>query len=72
MSRYNNKNPFAEYFNCIVFPCKGNSIPADCGGGDLDGDIYFVSWDPKVIPITIENPMNYDEEKKPAAAAAIT
>ncbi|CAD8089201.1 unnamed protein product [Paramecium primaurelia] len=72
LSRYNKKNPFAEYFNCIVFPCKGNSIPADCGGGDLDGDIYFVSWDPKVIPRTIENPMNYDEEKKPAAGAATT
>ncbi|CAD8126681.1 unnamed protein product [Paramecium sonneborni] len=59
-----NKNPFSEYFNCIVFPCKGNSIPAECAGGDLDGDIYFVSWDPKIIPKDIHPPMNYDEEKK--------
>ncbi|CAK92037.1 unnamed protein product (macronuclear) [Paramecium tetraurelia] len=70
LSRYNMKNPFAEYYNCIVFPCKGNSIPADCGGGDLDGDIYFVSWDPKVIPKTTEYPMNYDEEKKPAVVVS--
>ncbi|CAD8125247.1 unnamed protein product [Paramecium sonneborni] len=66
LTRCDNKNPFKEYYNCIVFPCKGNSIPAECAGGDLDGDIYFVSWDPQIIPKELYPSMIYDEEKKPS------
>ena len=43
-------------FNVIVFPVKGrNSLPATCSGGDLDGDLYAVIWDPHLIP-----PEHYD------------
>ncbi|KAI1870744.1 uncharacterized protein JN550_004890 [Neoarthrinium moseri] len=35
----------------IVFPADGDrDIPSMCSGGDLDGDDYFVFWDPKLIP----------------------
>jgi len=28
----------------------GEAIPCKIAGGDLDGDIFFVSWDPRLIP----------------------
>ncbi|RMZ97419.1 putative RNA-dependent RNA polymerase 1 [Brachionus plicatilis] len=32
--------------NCVVFPKKGSRPLTDIlSGGDLDGDLYFVSWD---------------------------
>ena len=47
--------------NCLVFPVNGDRDHAnECSGSDLDGDLYFVTWDNKLIPIT-DNfvPMNY-------------
>lgn len=38
--------------------------PNECSGSDLDGDIYFVSWDPDLIPSRQIPPMEY----VPAAA----
>ncbi|KAI2604768.1 RNA dependent RNA polymerase-domain-containing protein [Hypoxylon fragiforme] len=35
----------------VVFSTKGDrDIPSMCSGGDLDGDDYFVIWDPELIP----------------------
>lgn len=35
----------------VVFPAVGDrDIPSMCSGGDLDGDDYFVIWDPQLIP----------------------
>ncbi|KAI1499999.1 RdRP-domain-containing protein [Biscogniauxia marginata] len=35
----------------VVFPATGDrDIPSMCSGGDLDGDDFFVIWDPKLIP----------------------
>ncbi|KAI1106006.1 RdRP-domain-containing protein [Jackrogersella minutella] len=35
----------------VVFPSVGDrDIPSMCSGGDLDGDDYFVVWDPELIP----------------------
>nr|GMD26579.1 probable RNA-dependent RNA polymerase 1 [Ipomoea batatas] len=46
--------------DCIVFPQKGNRPhPNECSGSDLDGDIYFVCWDPDLIPKRIVSPMDY-------------
>jgi RNA-dependent RNA polymerase len=28
MKRSPKSNPYSQYFNCVVFPCKGKSLPA--------------------------------------------
>ncbi|KAL6003376.1 multidrug resistance protein [Asimina triloba] len=46
--------------DCVVFPQKGRRPhPNECSGSDLDGDIYFVSWDPELIPPCQVQPMDY-------------
>ncbi|KAG8059507.1 hypothetical protein GUJ93_ZPchr0002g26649 [Zizania palustris] len=46
--------------NCVVFPQQGpRPHPNECSGSDLDGDIYFVSWDPSLIPPRMVEPMDY-------------
>lgn len=47
--------------DCIVFPRRGvRPHPNECSGSDLDGDIYFVSWDHELIPPRQESPMAYN------------
>ena len=49
--------------DCIVFPSVGpRPIPNMCSGSDLDGDLYFVTWEPSLIPNKVEEPMVYDSE----------
>lgn len=45
----------------VVFPLKGDrDIPGMLSGGDLDGDDFFVIWDPKLLPSEWGHPpMNY-------------
>ncbi|KAF8040138.1 hypothetical protein BT93_B2383 [Corymbia citriodora subsp. variegata] len=46
--------------DCIVFPQKGKRPhPNECSGSDLDGDIYFVCWDPDLLPPRLCQPMDY-------------
>ncbi|KAM7487790.1 hypothetical protein LguiB_025274 [Lonicera macranthoides] len=46
--------------DCVVFPQKGTRPhPNECSGSDLDGDIYFVCWDPDLIPPRQNQPMDY-------------
>lgn len=47
--------------DCIVFPQQGERPhPDECSGSDLDGDIYFISWDKSLIPPQQDPPMDYD------------
>ncbi|KAK9115807.1 hypothetical protein Sjap_014754 [Stephania japonica] len=46
--------------DCVIFPQKGTRPhPNECSGSDLDGDIYFVCWDPELIPPRQKEPMDY-------------
>lgn len=47
--------------NVVVFPLKGDrDVPGMCSGGDLDGDDFFVIWDPMLLPREWgHQPMNY-------------
>ncbi|PKU68673.1 probable RNA-dependent RNA polymerase 2 [Dendrobium catenatum] len=46
--------------DCLVFPQKGERPhPNECSGGDLDGDLYFVSWDERLVPLQTDPPMDY-------------
>lgn len=39
------------YQNCLVLPSRGpDSHARECSGGDLDGDLYYIIWDEKIIP----------------------
>ncbi|KAK8061247.1 hypothetical protein PG994_007613 [Apiospora phragmitis] len=49
----------------VVFPGQGDrDLPSMCSGGDLDGDDYFVFWDPRLIPDEWNHPpLNHDVVK---------
>jgi RNA-dependent RNA polymerase len=49
----------------VVFPSRGDQdLPSMCSGGDLDGDGFFVIWDPKLLPTEWSHPpMNYTAPK---------
>ncbi|KAI0717592.1 RdRP-domain-containing protein [Cerioporus squamosus] len=45
--------------NCIVFPATApHSVPDTMSSGDLDGDKYFVTWDPSLLPPREAPPLN--------------
>ncbi|KAG7974419.1 hypothetical protein I3843_06G048900 [Carya illinoinensis] len=46
--------------DCVVFPQKGKRPhPNESSGSNLDGDMYFVSWDHDLIPPLQVQPMEY-------------
>ncbi|XP_061173523.1 uncharacterized protein LOC133182687 [Saccostrea echinata] len=53
-------------FDCIVFPQKGHRPhPDEMSGSDLDGDMYFVSWDDRFCDfISNQEPMDFEKAKK--------
>lgn len=50
-----------HFRDCLILPSKGDrDIAGMCSGGDLDGDDYLVTWDPKLIPKEWNHaPMDY-------------
>ncbi|KAF2495767.1 hypothetical protein BU16DRAFT_356202 [Lophium mytilinum] len=59
--------------DCIVFPTRGKRAGADLmSGGDLDGDKFFVCWDPDIIPRTLSEPAEYPGGTEPVTFGTIT
>ncbi|KAF2211972.1 hypothetical protein CERZMDRAFT_68227 [Cercospora zeae-maydis SCOH1-5] len=53
-------NPCRQLSNVIVFSKWGaRDLPSMLSGGDLDGDLYNVIWDPTLIPHVTCNPADY-------------
>lgn len=52
--------------DCLVFPQKGDRPHTnEASGSDLDGDLYFVTWDQNLIPPSKRSwtPMEYTSEE---------
>lgn len=44
-------------FNVVVFSQKGNRPRCNMmSGGDLDGDVYFVTWDSELLEYILKSP----------------
>ncbi|KAJ7589646.1 RdRP-domain-containing protein [Mycena floridula] len=53
------KPELCHLVNCIVFPANcARSIPDTMGGGDLDGDEYWITWDPRLVPVRADPPQS--------------
>ncbi|THH07660.1 hypothetical protein EW145_g3223 [Phellinidium pouzarii] len=51
--------------DCIVFASVGRrAAPSMISGGDLDGDRFFVCWDPNIIPSKVAESYNYPPNKE--------
>jgi hypothetical protein len=50
--------------NCICFSQKGErDLPSKLSGGDLDGDLYQIIFDPKARPKEVFSPANYHSQR---------
>ncbi|KAK6334469.1 hypothetical protein TWF730_003683 [Orbilia blumenaviensis] len=53
-------SPLHDLTNCVVFSRRGNrDLPSMLSGGDLDGDIYHIWWEPSIMPRTLAAPSNF-------------
>jgi hypothetical protein len=53
-------SPLNSLHNCIAFSQHGErDLPSQLSGGDLDGDLYHVIWDPRLQPKIIHPPADY-------------
>ncbi|CAI5505269.1 unnamed protein product [Closterium sp. Naga37s-1] len=58
--------------DCLVLPKKGPRPHAnEASGSDMDGDVYFVTWDARLMPPSgrSSDPMDYQPVKKEGKAA---
>lgn len=55
------RKELSHLYNVVVFPQQGpRPHPNECSGSDLDGDLYFVTWNPALTPDYHVEPMDYD------------
>lgn len=53
-------SPLKTLRNTIVFSQHGpRDLPSMLSGGDLDGDLYNVIWDPRLVPQATHQPADY-------------
>ncbi|KAF9022945.1 RNA-directed RNA polymerase [Hymenopellis radicata] len=62
-----NHPDLAHLVDCVVFASVAkpghHSAPSMSSGGDLDGDEYFVCWEPRLVPSTVSEPYDYPPNK---------
>jgi hypothetical protein len=45
------KHPFSRFANTVIFSQQGDRpVTCEISGSDLDGDNFFICWDPDLIP----------------------
>lgn len=53
-------SPLRDLHNCIVFSQKGaRDLPSQLSGGDLDGDLFHIIYDERLIPDFTYPPADY-------------
>jgi RNA dependent RNA polymerase len=56
-------SPLWQLSNCICFSQKGSrDMPSQLSGGDLDGDLYQIIYDPQAMPINPTAPADYPRQ----------
>ncbi|KAL7906964.1 RdRP domain-containing protein [Trichoderma velutinum] len=66
-------HPLRDLQNCVVFSQKGSrDLPSQLSGGDLDGDLYNIFWDPFVMPKRCFDPADYPRVTPPALDRVVT
>ncbi|OCL01938.1 RdRP-domain-containing protein [Glonium stellatum] len=56
-------SPLAKLRNCVVFSQKGDrDLPSQLSGGDLDGDLYNIIFDPLLMPKKTHHPADYPRQ----------
>ncbi|KAL8896256.1 MAG: hypothetical protein Q9192_003192 [Flavoplaca navasiana] len=63
----------SHLIDCIVFSTEGKRPSADLmSGGELDGDKFFVAWDPDLIPSKVSQAASYQGPKEPLSLKPVT
>ncbi|KJZ71946.1 hypothetical protein HIM_08626 [Hirsutella minnesotensis 3608] len=66
-------HPLRDLRNCIVFSQHGaRDLPSCLSGGDLDGDLYNVIWDPLARPKVVFGPADYPRTRPPELDRPVT
>ncbi|KAL4942182.1 hypothetical protein BDV06DRAFT_212071 [Aspergillus oleicola] len=66
-------HPLNMHRNCIVFSQKGSrDLPSQLSGGDLDGDLYNIIWDPEAAPLRVFAPADYPRVPRKDIHRAVT
>lgn len=67
-------HPLRRLRNCLVFSMHGQrDLPSQLSGGDLDGDVFHVIWDPDVVDsVTTFEPADYPRLPPVEVAGEVT